>query len=200
MATRILTGNRINEDDKPGAVFYDGTTGQAFGPVFDSTEDAESFTSFLAGIDPGRLHDWHSHPETSDALRLYGLWIECGKKPQRTVFQFGEDFLYEDRDDTFDEVLLPAGDPVVTWGMSCSLVEHCFPLFNGYNNNEVLGILKKHKVVTKADDIDSESSCIYARFKSKKAALAYLKRLNDFLKKNWVKAYPAAPKAKRAKR
>lgn len=192
MATRILSGIRINEgEDKPGAVYYDGTTGQAFGPVFDSLEDAESFMSFLSKLDPGQLHDWHGHPETSDALRLYRLWIKCGKKSRRPVFQFSEEFLYENRDDTFDEVLLPADPLPSSWSISCSLVEHCFPLFLGYNNNEVLGILKKNKVITKADDVDSESSCIYARFKTKKAALAYLKRLNAFLKRNWHKAYPA---------
>lgn len=203
MATFILAGERLNEGEgKTGAVFYNSTSGVAFGPVFDSAEDAENFMSFLR-VDPGLFHDWDSDPELSMAQGLYKLWIECGKPAKRPVVQLGEDFLHDRNEDHHAKDALhcicggdwgPKGceasgeDP---WGMSCSLTEHCFPLFLGYNNNELLPVLKKHKVVvSKGMSADTEHSCFYAYFKTKEAGLAFLERLNKFLRENWHKAYP----------
>lgn len=178
MATFILEGKRLNEgEDKPGAVFYDSTDGLAFGPVFDSAQDAESFMSFIR-VDPSHLDDWNRDPEMSRAQSLYKLWLECGKPAKRPVVQIGEDFLFA-----------PDGGSDA-WSLAFSLTEHCFPLFLGYNNNELLPVLMKHKVVTKAVTVDTEHSCFYAYFKTKQAGLAFLERLNKFLRDNWDKAYP----------
>ena len=69
MGIRILEGVKVNEDDATGAVFYDSTSGRAFGPVFEDAEKAESFLSFLEGRDP-RTFDWEPN---------YLAWIEQGK-------------------------------------------------------------------------------------------------------------------------
>lgn len=226
MGTRILDGRRVNECDKPGAVFYDSTDGLAFGPVFDNAEEAERFMSFLAGIDPSRL-GWVGVGATG--YDLYKLWLECGRVAKRPVVQLDESYLHKN-DSKHGECLdcdalialhreggthCDCGESWVNgkcvdddgkeeWGLSCSLVEHCFPLFLGlrYGNNDVADILKKAGVVGDAE-VDPEHSCFYVYFKKgKKQAEQFLWRLNGFLRDNWHKAYPeeAAPKPKKRKR
>lgn len=180
MGTRILEGKRINECDKPGAVFYDSTTGQAFGPIFDTGEDAEKFMSFLAGIDPRHL-SWGYELSTGNSLYL--LWIKAGRKAQRPVYQFDASFLHKT-------------DRRGEWGMSCSFVEHCFPLFTGlkYGNNDVGDILKQAGIVGDAE-LDTEHSCVYVYFKSKVAGEQFIWRLNGWLRDNWHRAYPNSDEA-----
>jgi hypothetical protein len=193
MATFILEGNRINEGaEKGGAVFYNSTDGLAFGPVFDSAQDAESFMSFIR-VDPSHLDDWNRDPEMSRAQSFYKLWLECGKQAKRPVVQLDADFLHE-RDehklchdcdalshaddasphcdcgaDWGDKGCEVAGEE--PWSVAFSLTEHCFPLFLGYNNNDLLPVLKKHKVVIpKEMSVDTEHSCFYAYFKTSPAS------------------------------
>ena len=46
------------------------------------------------------------------------------------------------------------------------------------SNNEIGDFLKKRKVIGKNDTFDCESACTYVYFKTKRAAEAFLKRLN----------------------
>lgn len=181
MATFILAGERLNEGEgKTGAVFYNSTDGIAFGPVFDSAEDAENFMKFVR-VDPGLFDDWGSDPEMSRAQSLYKVWLECGKPAKRPVVQLDPSYIHHEQEEDTKE----------PWSLAFSLTEHCFPLFLGYNNNELLPVLKKHKVVLpKEMSADTERSCFYAYFKTKEAGLAFLERLNKFLRDNWDKAYP----------
>jgi hypothetical protein len=165
-------------------------------------------------VDPGHFRDWDGDPEMSQAQSLYKLWLECGKPAKRPVVQLDADFLHE-RDDhklCLDCDALSHGDDASPhcdcgedwgakgcavageepWSVAFSLTEHCFPLFLGYNNNDLLPVLKKHGVVLpKEMSADTERSCFYAYFKTKEAGLAFLERLNKFLRDNWAKAYPA---------
>ena len=43
MGIRILSGSKLNEDDRPGACFYESTSNEVFGPVFPNAEEAEGF-------------------------------------------------------------------------------------------------------------------------------------------------------------
>jgi len=212
MGTRILEGVRVNECDKPGAVFYDSTTGRAFGPVFDNAEEAERFLSFIAGVDP-RAIGW-GHASTGD--ELHKLWLASGRKDQREVFQFDKSFLSKqepheecldcddliqmhrdgyrhcgDCDEPWDEEKGRCSAQVSGgWTMACSFVEHCFPLFSGLanGNNDVADILKKAGVIGDAE-VDPEHSCLYVYFKSRKEAEQFLWRLNGWLRENWHRAY-----------
>lgn len=197
MGTRILEGQRINEGDRPGAVFYDSTDGRAFGPVFDSAEEAEKFTKFVGNFDPRELL-WGD--ELSAGERLYRLWLACGRVARRPPVQLDESYIHKNKDDHGKD----------EWGISCSLVEHCFPLFNGFNNNEVAEILRKQKVIPRGGDVggdeedhdetfDTEFSCFYAYFKTEKAAQQFLWRLNAWLRENWHRAYPSEEKPKKRK-
>lgn len=199
MGTRILEGRRINEGDRPGAVFYDSTDGRAFGPIFDNAEDAEKFTKFLSNFDPRELI-WGDEHSSGD--RLYRLWLECGRVERRPVVQLDDSYVH--RKLNLDE----GGEE---WGISCSLVEHLFPLFNGYNNHEVAEILRKHKVIPRGGEVggdeeehdetfDTEFSCFYAYFKTEKAAQQFLWRLNKWLRENWHRAYPEEKKPKKGGR
>lgn len=77
MATRILAGKKINESGQDGAVFYDSVSGRAFGPVFQSSGEAERFESFLAGTDPRTL-PWDDGPNDP-----YASWLRLGKPARR---------------------------------------------------------------------------------------------------------------------
>lgn len=227
MSTRILAGQRINENDKDGAVFYDGTDGLAFGPVFDNAEEAERFMHFIAGIDPSQLGG-------NEMSELYKLWLSCGRLAERPVVQIDASFLHDNKSEhgecldcdglidlhradgthcdcgeAWKNGKCVADDGTVEWGVTCSLVEHCFPLFNGFNNNQVAEILRKEGVIPKGSDaggdeegsFDTESSCFYAYFKGKKAGEQFLDRLNGWLRDNWHKAYSGEKKpAKRRRR
>ena len=47
MGCRILEGEKVNENDRLAAVFYDSVTEWAFGPVMADQCEAEAFMSFL---------------------------------------------------------------------------------------------------------------------------------------------------------
>lgn len=76
--------------------------------------------------------------------------------------------------------------------MSCSFVEHCFPLFLGlkYGNNDVGDLLVKKGLASK-EEVDTEHSCVYLHFKTKRDGQAFLQRMNAWLQDNWHQAYPA---------
>ncbi len=183
MGTRILEGVKINESDSPGAVFYDSTSGRAFGPVFEGAEEAENFLTFLGGVDPSRL-TWGT--DLSSGEDLYKIWLECGKLAKRPVVQLDPSFINWDED-----CESTTHDP---WYMICSLTEVCFPLFLGVQNgnNGVRDLLRKQGLVTSTMSTSSERSCFYAYFKTKEDGLAFLDRLNKWLRDNWHKAYPEA--------
>lgn len=211
MSARILEGVKVNEGEKTGAVFYDSSTGRAYGPVFEDSEEAERFLTFLAGIDPGDL-DW-GPPRCPDRLcdsgsLLHSKWLEDGKPEHRKPFQFDADWLNEpqlhkeclDCDALIDDHREGRAhcdfggewhdgkcdcDPE-TWDFQCDFPETCFPLFLGYDNNDVGDLLKKHGVL---DAPDTESGCCYAHFGTKEEGLAFLERLNGFLRDNWHRAY-----------
>jgi hypothetical protein len=62
-----------------------------------------------------------------------------------------------------------------TWNFNSDLRQF-FPT-QKYGNNDIGKILVKRRVI-KASQVDTEFSCLYASFKTKKEALAFLKRLN----------------------
>jgi hypothetical protein len=171
MGTRILDGVKVNECDKPGAVFYDSVTGFAFGPMFDSADDAEKFMSFMHNVDLSKVLDWGQH---SQIYNLYDEWLRIGKPDSRPCFQFDDDYLSEDEEDG-------------SWHFQCHFVETCFPIFSGYNNHDVFKILSKANIFSKKDSADSEHSCIYVTFKTEKQGKEFINRLNKWLTDNWTK-------------
>lgn len=230
MGTRILEGVRINECDKPGAVFYDSTEGRAFGPVFDDAEEAESFLSFITGVDP-RMLSWSTRG-VSNGDTLYKMWLASGRVSRRLAPRLHEDVLTNNGNphtkcldcDALIDLHRAGGthcdcgenwdtsknkcvddDGVEEWELACDLTELCFPLFNGlkYGNNDVAAILKKEGVIGDAE-VDPEHSCLYVHFrKGKKQAEQFLWRLNNWLGSNWHRAYPNSddpPKPKKSKR
>lgn len=72
MGTRILTTDGYNNEE--GAVLFNSTTGWAFGPVFESGEQAEAFTQFVSE-DPKTM----TNKELEEAyLRFLPVWKYCG--------------------------------------------------------------------------------------------------------------------------
>lgn len=62
MGIRIIAGTKINECDKPAAVFYDSCSGRVFGPIMADAEEAEAFQHWLASGEIAGLRD----PRTMD--------------------------------------------------------------------------------------------------------------------------------------
>jgi hypothetical protein len=192
MTTRILEGRRINENNKSGACFYDATTGRAFGPIFQDEEEAERFVQFLAGIDPRNI-DWSQDFHTSP----YRVWLACDKVAQRPAVQFSI------KDCSEADPRHPEGDGHTLWAFNLSLVEHCFPLFNGWSNHDVCKQLEKDDVLRRTpntnplrneENYNVEHSCLYCYFDTKDLAEGFLSRLNEWLCKNWHRAYPKGAK------
>lgn len=182
MAYRILSGVKINESDRPGAVFYDSTSGRPCGPMFDSAEEAECFVSFLSGVDPTKL-DWSIHHDYLAGEQLYRTWLAEGKPAKRKPFQFKES------DVALDD--FPEDQPPV-WRFGSELMRECFPLFLGVKDecHGIEALMRKHKVLTKEDDTDTERGFFRVFFKTQAQGLAFLKRLNEWIAANWDKAYP----------
>jgi len=77
MSTRILANENLDMGEV-GAVMFDGTTNRAFGPKFESYDQAEAFVQWTIrkhGSDPGRFD-----AENVDALHTEFLeeWDSCG--------------------------------------------------------------------------------------------------------------------------
>ncbi len=69
MGVRILVGNEQGCDDEK-AVLFDSVDGVAFGPLFDSEEEAEQFLLRIdsaVGVDPRRF-------STTQLVRLRDWW------------------------------------------------------------------------------------------------------------------------------
>jgi len=85
--------------------------------------------------------------------------------------QFGSEDLCE----------IPIGSGQIRFEFDINLIDTCFPLFP-YDSNEVLARdLTRARVIAK-DDIDlSTKNALVIRFKSRRAGLAFIKRLNAHL-------------------
>jgi hypothetical protein len=69
---------------------------------------------------------------------------------------------------------------IMEWGFSQDLRQF-FPETDGrgkYGNNTIGDILKERGVANRLCSVDTEYSCTYVRFKTERAARAFLKRLN----------------------
>ena len=74
MSARILSGYRVNECDKPGAVIYDGTTGHVYPTLFCDEAEAQAFLDWLSPIDPHHVLDGEMH------LMVREFRAECKEK------------------------------------------------------------------------------------------------------------------------
>lgn len=178
MAARILEGEKVNESGR-GACFYDSTTGQAYGPMFEDAQEAERFLTYLAGIDPGRLC-WDGR-EWDSGTRLHHQWLGEGKPERRPVFQF--DYTWY----SFVETNPEDSGEKAHWAFSSDM-ECLFPFMRHLDCNVIGRVLLKHGVA-KQDEIDTESSCVFGRFWTEKDAKDFIDQFNAFLRENWHKAY-----------
>jgi len=161
--------------------------GKALYPLFPSKVEAESFLSYIGNTDAAELGWRDGFP---DGPRLIGLWAKEGKPSQRKPPVIGASYLNKPDPDE--------DDPEDVWGRRWSFIVDfhdliCFPLFVGIEggNHEIGELLKREGVVTDADHPSHESGGFYAYFDTKKAGLAFLKRLNAWIRANWSKAYDA---------
>ncbi len=46
MGIHLLVGRKVNDSDEPGAVMFCSTSGLAFGPVFESEDEADRFVEW----------------------------------------------------------------------------------------------------------------------------------------------------------
>lgn len=175
MGAKILTGT--SPDGTTGAVLFDSNTHVAFGPLFKDHAEAARFLSFIAEVDATNL-SWTG--SFADGPVLLAMWKKAGRAAQRPAFQFDESFLYKK-------------DARKGWGLSCSFVEHCFPLFLGlkYGNNDVGELLVKKGLASK-EEVDTEHGCVYLHFKTKRDGQGFIERVNAWLRNNWHQAYPKA--------
>jgi hypothetical protein len=99
-------------------------------------------------------------------------------------FQFTPDYVYAPDKDL----------KITTWNFNQDLRQF-FPETDGhgkYGNNDIGKVLVERKIL-KDSEVDTEYSCLYASFKTKRAADAFLKRLNAMPEvKNYVEP-PAQP-------
>lgn len=217
---RILAGLCINEKKTTtGAAFFD-KSGRAHGPVFDSLEEAESFLSFLSGIDPADL-DWSAYNPTDSGEVLLKMWVDEGKPKRRKPFQFDaeKEVLNEASEHEFcldcdaldhsensevgphcvcgEEWYKGDGrcsddDGSEDWSFSSELQRECFPLFLGVQDgcHGVERFMRRDKVLTDEDKTDTERGFFRAFFKTKEQGFRFVERLNAWLRENWHKAYP----------
>ena len=69
------------------------------------------------------------------------------------------------------------------WYFSAAMISTCSPLFDDLDDNhEVEAVLRRQKVVRKNNRTDSESCEFVINFSTEKAAVAFIERLNDYLK------------------
>jgi hypothetical protein len=85
--------------------------------------------------------------------------------------QFGSENLCE----------IPIGSGRIRFEFDINLIEACFPLFP-YDSNEVLAKdLARARVIGRSDIDLSTTNALVIRFKSRRAGLAFIKRLNAHL-------------------
>lgn len=174
--TRILEG----VDGK--AILH--AKGMAFGPVFFSKADAESFLHFISHTKAECL-EWEGGGFPMGA-HLYMMWDRAGKKPERECVQF-----------TIKDLTKPEPEPDEKpgswerkWSFFCDMEWYCFPLFLSLNGCGKVGDIFKRDGVIRSNMTDHGGDCLRVWFNTEKAAQAFIKRLNRWLKDNWHKAYP----------
>jgi len=156
----------------------------AFGPVFDSKADAESFLHFISHTRPDCL-EWVGG-RFSMGRHLYMLWSDAGKKPERKCVQFDINDLTKPEPEPDDK----PNSWERKWSFSCDMDHYCFPLFLSLDGcNEVGRILKRDRVI-RSNMTDHGGDCLRVWFNTEKAAQMFIQRLNAWLVKNWHKAYP----------
>jgi hypothetical protein len=84
---------------------------------------------------------------------------------------------------------IPAGVGSTDFEFDMSLLEVCHPLFQGcYGSHEVLAVeLVRSGVIRDSDMNFSTKSALIVRFKSKRSSQAFIKRLNAYVHKCWIK-------------
>lgn len=79
MGVRVASGDRMDGlDEKPFAVLYDSVTGTAFGPMFESEEEALTFTRWCEVFcqrDPRQMGD-HELGREVDSFRRFWRWAD----------------------------------------------------------------------------------------------------------------------------
>jgi hypothetical protein len=93
--------------------------------------------------------------------------------------QFSAEDIYE----------IPTGVGRTDFEFDMSLLEVCHPLFQGcYDSHEVLAVeLVRAGVIRDSDMNLSTKSVLIVRFKSKRSSQAFIKRLNAYVHKCWMK-------------
>jgi len=79
----------------------------------------------------------------------------------------------------------PAGVGRTHFEFDTNLIAACHPLFQGYDSNELLASdLSRAKVIRDSDMNLSTQDAVIVRFKSQKASLTFIQRLNHYLLKS----------------
>ena len=92
--------------------------------------------------------------------------------------QFSAEDIYE----------IPAGVGRTTFEFDTNLIKACHPLFQRYHSNELLADdLIRAGVVLKSDTNLSTTDAINIRFRSQTASMSFIKRLNAYLHKCYLK-------------
>jgi len=98
--------------------------------------------------------------------------------------QFSAEDIYE----------IPAGVGRTTFEFDTNLIKACHPLFQRYHSNELLADdLIRDRVILKSDTNLSTQDALIVRFKSQIASLNFIKRLNIYLHKCYIKKRDETP-------
>jgi hypothetical protein len=83
---------------------------------------------------------------------------------------------------------IPAGVGRTTFEFDTNLIKACQPLFQRYHSNELLADdLIRAGVILKSDTNLSTTDALIVRFKTRKASLSFIHRLNAYLHKCYSK-------------
>jgi len=92
--------------------------------------------------------------------------------------QFSAEDIYE----------IPAGVGRTFFEFDTNLIKACYPLFQRYHSTELLADdLIRARVILKSDTNLSTQDALIVRFKSQIASLNFIKRLNIYLHKCYIK-------------
>jgi hypothetical protein len=130
--------------------------------------------------------DWNSSPQTQPCRFLQtkrNPMISLSEEPQ-----FSAEDIYE----------IPTGVGRTDFEFDMSLIGMCHPLFQGfYDSHELLANELVHAGVIRDWDMNlSTKSTLIVRFKSQRASQTFIKRLNTYLHKCWIKRRPTCNRGK----
>ena len=101
------------------------------------------------------------------------LMISISEEPQ-----FSAEDIYE----------IPAGVGRTTFEFDTNLIKACHPLFQRYHSNDILANdLTRAQVIRVSNMNLSTQDALMVRFKSQMASLSFIKRLNTYLHKCYIK-------------